>query len=84
MLTAMTRLLLLSTSTVFGSGYLEYCADAVREHLGPAEQVEVVHAVSRPLPRGRKAERARRVFVPAQRTVQRHQAIDKQEQCLHR
>jgi dipeptidase E len=31
----MTRLLLLSTSTVFGSGYLEYCADAVREHLGP-------------------------------------------------
>lgn len=30
----MKRLLLLSTSTVHGSGYLEYCADAVREHFG--------------------------------------------------
>jgi dipeptidase E len=33
------RLLLISTSTVHGSGYLDYCADSVREFLGDVDVV---------------------------------------------
>src|SRR5262245_16978809 len=30
------RLLLISTSRLYGSGYLDYCADAIRTFLGPS------------------------------------------------
>jgi dipeptidase E len=35
----MRRLLLVSTSTTFGTGYLDHCADAMRETLGAAGRV---------------------------------------------
>ena len=34
----MRRLLLVSTSTTFGTGYLDHCAEAMRETLEPCKQ----------------------------------------------
>ena len=36
------RLLLISTSTTYGTGYLDHCADEIRDLLGPARRVAFV------------------------------------------
>lgn len=38
----MTNLLLISTSTTFGTGYLDHCAAAIRDHLKPRSRVMFV------------------------------------------